>query len=189
MKQSERRAATIGQILDAAEHTVREDGLGALSVDRVVRAAGVSKGAFFHHFPTRGAMLDALLNRLASHFEADLARRTGSGDPFAVAWIEATCREVERDRLFLATLVAAVAADPALAMIVRERTDQWTERMIADGVPADRANLVRTTLDGLIMRCLIAPDITDTAGIRDLLLAVVAGGTSTRTEASLNVSV
>ena len=37
-------------ILDAALRIVREQGYSATSVDDLCRAAGVTKGAFFHHF-------------------------------------------------------------------------------------------------------------------------------------------
>ena len=37
-------------ILDAATRVMRQKGYGATSVDDLCREAGVTKGAFFHHF-------------------------------------------------------------------------------------------------------------------------------------------
>lgn len=44
------------RLLDAARDLVRRQGFAATSVDELCRAAGVTKGAFFHHFPTKEAL-------------------------------------------------------------------------------------------------------------------------------------
>jgi len=41
------------KLLDAAVHVVRQKGYAATSVDDLCRAAGVTKGAFFHHFASK----------------------------------------------------------------------------------------------------------------------------------------
>lgn len=44
------------RLLDAARDIVRQQGFAATSVDQLCRAAGVTKGAFFHHFPSKEAL-------------------------------------------------------------------------------------------------------------------------------------
>ncbi len=44
------------KLLEAAVKLVRTNGYAATSVDELCREAGVSKGAFFHHFPTKEAL-------------------------------------------------------------------------------------------------------------------------------------
>ncbi len=51
------------RILDAAQHLVIENGFAATSLDQVIRAAGTSKGAFFHHFDSKGDLARALTQR------------------------------------------------------------------------------------------------------------------------------
>ncbi len=41
------------KLIGAAVKTVREKGFNATSVDELCREAGVTKGAFFHHFPSK----------------------------------------------------------------------------------------------------------------------------------------
>jgi TetR/AcrR family transcriptional repressor of nem operon len=53
------REALLKAGLDIAE----QHGLAAMSVNRVVAAAGVAKGTFYVHFPDRGAFLNALHQR------------------------------------------------------------------------------------------------------------------------------
>ena len=51
--QRERTEATTGQLLDAARRLFAADGYTATSLDGVVTAAGVTKGALYHHFDSK----------------------------------------------------------------------------------------------------------------------------------------
>lgn len=53
------------RILDAAQDLVLRSGFSATSVDTILAATGASKGAFFHHFPTKQALGAALVERYA----------------------------------------------------------------------------------------------------------------------------
>ena len=44
------------KLIDAAHATVRYKGFSATSVDEICVAAGVTKGAFFHHFASKEAL-------------------------------------------------------------------------------------------------------------------------------------
>jgi TetR/AcrR family transcriptional repressor of nem operon len=44
------------RLLEAATKLVRRQGYAATSVDEICRAAGVTKGAFFHHFASKDAL-------------------------------------------------------------------------------------------------------------------------------------
>jgi AcrR family transcriptional regulator len=58
--QTERSTATRRRILDAARELFASRGWAATSVDEVVRAAGVTKGALYHHFRDKTALLRAV---------------------------------------------------------------------------------------------------------------------------------
>lgn len=51
------------RILEAAECLMLQEGFHGVSVDRIIAAAGVSKGTFFYHFPTKDALPSAMLQR------------------------------------------------------------------------------------------------------------------------------
>jgi TetR/AcrR family transcriptional repressor of nem operon len=55
------------RILDSAEALVLDRGLAATSIDEVLAAAGASKGAFFHHFPSKNHLARALVERYAAN--------------------------------------------------------------------------------------------------------------------------
>jgi TetR/AcrR family transcriptional repressor of nem operon len=50
------RGTARGRLLDAAVEVIRGKGLSATSVDDLCAAAGVTKGAFFHHFESKQAL-------------------------------------------------------------------------------------------------------------------------------------
>ena len=62
--------ATRERILDEAERLVIDRGFAATTVDAVLEAADTSKGAFFHHFPSKDQLGQALIERYA---RSDLA--------------------------------------------------------------------------------------------------------------------
>lgn len=61
-------------ILDAALRIVREQGYSATSVDDLCRAAGVTKGAFFHHFKSKEDLAVAAAKHWTQTTEAKFAR-------------------------------------------------------------------------------------------------------------------
>jgi TetR/AcrR family transcriptional regulator, transcriptional repressor for nem operon len=58
-------ATTRDRILDAAQRLVLERGFTATTVDAILNEADVSKGSFFHHFPTKAALGLSLVERYA----------------------------------------------------------------------------------------------------------------------------
>jgi len=57
--------------MDAAEGLVLAHGFNATRVDAIIAAADASKGAFFHHFPSKEALGQALVDRYAAR-DADM---------------------------------------------------------------------------------------------------------------------
>ena len=55
-KQSPERGDARTRLLVAARDIIRQKGFAATSVDDLCQAAGVTKGAFFHHFKTKEAL-------------------------------------------------------------------------------------------------------------------------------------
>lgn len=54
------------QLVDVAARLLADDGLDALTVPRVARAAGVARALVYHYFPGRDALLEALWRREAA---------------------------------------------------------------------------------------------------------------------------
>jgi TetR/AcrR family transcriptional regulator, transcriptional repressor for nem operon len=57
------RGGARGKLRDAAIELIRKKGYAATSVDELCARAGVTKGAFFHHFPTKDSLAVDAANR------------------------------------------------------------------------------------------------------------------------------
>lgn len=80
------RGEARGRLLDAAVDVIRAQGLSATTVDDLCAAAGVTKGAFFHHFASK----EALAVAAAGHWD------TITGAVFATAAYHQEATAAER---------------------------------------------------------------------------------------------
>ncbi len=71
---SEKAQKTREAILSAARKIVREEGVRALTLDRVVEVGHFSKGAVTYHFKNRKALNMALLQSFVDFMQADLTK-------------------------------------------------------------------------------------------------------------------
>jgi len=55
-RQTPERGSARTRLLEAARDTIRQKGFAATTVEDLCQAAGVTKGAFFHHFKTKDAL-------------------------------------------------------------------------------------------------------------------------------------
>ncbi|PZA06626.1 MULTISPECIES: TetR/AcrR family transcriptional regulator [unclassified Meiothermus] len=133
------------RILEAAEAVIRREGGMALTLEAVAQAAGVSKGGLLYHFPSKEALVRALLEHHLDAFEQALAE---SGKPFAQAYVEMGWYDGSGG-LFL-SLAAALALYPELLQTIRERSRRWYARV---RTPEARIALLAT--DGLFMAQLL----------------------------------
>ena len=59
----QRTAIAREKLLRAATDLFRREGYSATTVDTICEAAGVTKGAFFHHFPSKESLAEECLNQ------------------------------------------------------------------------------------------------------------------------------
>lgn len=77
-------AALRRRLLDEAQRLFLERGYDRTTVEEVLAAAGSSKGALYHHFPSKEALLEALADRIAEQSVADVAASVADPAPGAV---------------------------------------------------------------------------------------------------------
>jgi AcrR family transcriptional regulator len=167
--QAERRAATRAQLLSAAEQLTAERGFSEASLAEIADAAGVSKGALYHHFESKDELLQALLDeRFQERIHA--AVRLGMGS--AAEATEQLVEEIPFDRrwnlLFLEFVVHA-ARDPELRRHLLGRLERLRENSTqaiaafleregikSDLSAADLALIVAALGNGLAIEALIS---------------------------------
>ncbi|WP_397420740.1 TetR/AcrR family transcriptional regulator [Phenylobacterium sp.] len=130
-------AARREQILDEASRLVLDEGLHAVSMERLARDVGISKGLVYNYFPTRDALLAELLRR-----EQTELRDRGMAEALAAGsfadMIRQTTRlylEQTRDR---GALIAALLSDPSVARLMEDDNRADRERTFRYCVQATR---------------------------------------------------
>ena len=63
MNKEQRKIESRNNILNAAEKYFTEKGIGETDIDEICRIASLTRGAFYHHFPTKQQFLLELLDR------------------------------------------------------------------------------------------------------------------------------
>ena len=81
----EEAAETRDQVLEAAEQVFRQRGVGHASLAEVADAAGVTRGAIYHHFASKAELFEAMLARAEMPFDMAFdATRLPVADPLAM---------------------------------------------------------------------------------------------------------
>lgn len=129
--------ATRARLLEAARRAFGEHGYDATSIAEILQASGVTKGALYHHFETKAALFEAVLDQVVEEIAetaADRARR--APDPAASlkagcgAWLEMT----------LDPAIQRIALVDAMAVVGWARVREIDERHTLSGM---RVNLAR----------------------------------------------
>ncbi len=81
-------------LLDAAAQCFAERGYNATRTADICSAAGMSSGNLFHYFPTKHAVLLAVVERDGAETAAAIAGLTTAADPFAalLSLLDEICR-------------------------------------------------------------------------------------------------
>ena len=66
------RDARINEILDAAQTLIYSKGYEQMTIHDLLVALGISKGAFYHYFDSKQALLEALVSRMAAQLSVVL---------------------------------------------------------------------------------------------------------------------
>jgi AcrR family transcriptional regulator len=73
--QAERSESTRGALISAARGLFAERGYAGVATEEIVRAAGVTRGALYHHFEGKRELFEAVYEKI----EAELAERIAAG--------------------------------------------------------------------------------------------------------------
>src|SRR3954453_19459654 len=135
--QTERREATREALIAAARKLFTERGYDDVGTEEIVRGAGVTRGALYHHYGDKASLLEAVYNRIEAESTERVARIVLGSElhsPLEAmkAGIEAFLEECEKPEL------RQVALHDAPAVLGWER---WREIGAANGLGLIEASL------------------------------------------------
>jgi AcrR family transcriptional regulator len=140
-------------ILDAAQAVVLEVGAAHMTLDAVATKAGVSKGGLLYHFPTKEALLKALLKRRLQLLGEARKRKCAEfqdGPAREIkAYVLSSLSRGRKDSAIGASLLAAVAHNPKLLEPVRNDYQRRLAELIPAGLKFERGLIVALAADGL----------------------------------------
>jgi len=144
-------------ILDAAEQVVAQRGIGSLTLDSVAAQAGISKGGLLHHFPSKDALVEAMVTRQAECWRTvyrQAYEQTAPGPGRMSRAILTHCLSdakcwTEELRSGTSAVFAALAQNPSLIQPMRAVYEELHAQIADDGLPPGVGEAVIAAIDGL----------------------------------------
>jgi len=127
----ERGRATRDKLLATARRLFGRDGYEATSVEAVLREAGVARGSLYHHFESKPALFDAVLDQVVAETAAQAAAAAAKHDD-PVEGLRAGCATWLR--LSLDPAVQQIALVDAPAVLGWSRWRELDEQYTLGGV-------------------------------------------------------
>lgn len=125
------------QILEQAADLIQREGLAAVTMERLARDSGISKGLVYNYFPSRDALLAALLKG-----EQDQLRERGMAEALQAktleSLVEGTTRiylQQTRDR---SAVILPLLADPSVSRLMEDSRREERDRTVRYFVRAAR---------------------------------------------------
>lgn len=185
-KRAAQGRATRGQLIEVATRLFAEHGYEATSIEAVLSAAGVSRGALYHHFAGKEALFEAVVSAVSEQVTVELTETVqGCADPLdamrtaAVAWIDLAADPVIQ-RVVLVDAPSVLGWDRWRAMDDGRTLGAMRAMLqaISDSgrLPAELvgpfSHMILAALDEIVMVIARAPD--STAAVAEGRMAVQA---------------
>jgi TetR/AcrR family transcriptional repressor of nem operon len=181
---------TAERILDVAEALVQSRGFNGFSYANVAEELQITKAALHYHYPGKGELGEALIDRYASRF-AEALVAVNRDEPDAPAKLRAYARlyadVFQDDRMCLCGMLAADYAtlpDPMRERVVRffDENERWLARVLDAGrrdgslrFQGSARGVARTLVGGLEGAMLVARPYGDIRRFRAAAALLIDG--------------
>ena len=149
------------KILNAATELAKMEGSAHLSLDAVAARAGISKGGLLYNFPTKSALLKALVQQYIDDFKIALEEKLrDTKKPLALEYLDLIKEELQQTTPPPSGLLAALAEDPELMAPIRTFKREMLDRMSSE-CDGKSVLIVFLVLEGLRCEKMFGTEILD----------------------------
>lgn len=178
MTQLERKINSINRILAATEAYIKKNGINNIDINKICEQAGLTKGAFYHHFKSKQHLLLELLNKWISDIATGMEIPDGKTNTveLLVYIIEklspAFINSEKQLPIFLELYIKAISDKNLRGYVLQSYNsfvsflaavlkDGIEKKTIKYGDPAKIAKILFSITFGLLVQGLIDPDSED----------------------------
>lgn len=152
------------KILEACVKTITDNGLKGLTLEKVAKAAGISKGGLLHHFKSKDDLIAGMLNyemqqfgEVLNNLIANDRKKKGRNSR---ALINSLSFDLEATQIYSdaltsqklwTSLLTCFAENPELLKPVKKDYEVWQEKIENDGIDKVDATIIRLATDGLLL--------------------------------------
>jgi AcrR family transcriptional regulator len=173
-------AETRDKLLRATAEFIAQNGAANLTLDAIAATSGISKGGLLHHFPTKHALMQGLMEQIAQIFVSRLERALteepeGTPGRWTRAYIAASFEYDPRELQLTNAIAHVVSNEPTLIETLQEQFAWMDRRIEEDGLPINRATVIRLACDGLWVAELLELSTVNEplrSGLRDELIGL-----------------
>ena len=172
---------TRDRILDALQDILVDAGYSSVTLELVARTAKVSKGGLLYHFPSKGALMVGLMERIRALAEEEFREAVESEEGVVRYFLRTSLpRSRQESELYWAVIAALRSKEdtpPEAAALVKELFDRWGELLHKELTDPVLAETIRLVGDGMYMSSIAGlgrPDADLTAKMVDRLVEAAA---------------
>jgi AcrR family transcriptional regulator len=145
------------RIIAVCEKLVAEQGTSALTFENISQATGISRGGVLHHFRSKEALIEAMIQRFVARMDDAFAAKTDA-DPVPIgrstrAYVRASFEETngspEGMQRLASALLAALYTAPEQLRPLTEQHARYQDLVERDGLDPVTATIVRLAVEGL----------------------------------------
>lgn len=148
---------TVQHIMQAALTVAAEKGAGKVTLDAVAKASGLSKGGLLYHFPSKEALISAMVQHLLDEAEQSRMHLAQTDASVLVSLLKAR-------RLFTQSvsgntamaILAAAAEQPALLQPIQQHNTKVLAEVLIEQRNELEAMLLMLASEGLIFQELLS---------------------------------
>lgn len=156
-----RKAVSRSKILDAASVVAQRDGASRLTIEAVAKEVGLSKAGLLYSFPSKDALMQALLQKMIDEFGSNaccaLTGQEGDQSPQGQMHnkLQAFRHLMEEDTHLAHAVLIAGTHNPDLLQPLRAHITQQLDSMLQGVNDPVAALVLLSALDGMLLQHLL----------------------------------